>query len=675
MSSADHTESRAFGTGIVFGSTACNAMVKVALGLIFVVYIAAGGWCDEDIYISFRVLENFFQGYGMTFNPPERVMVITEPLWMYLQIPLYGVLRNPILTVVIASSVAVAAMAAIALSIARSAVIALLLFLIPLSLSYAFTTYSVSGFAAPHILLACMVFTVLALKRWNQGVRLLAVVAVVCAMGRYDTALIFIPFFVFTLLSRIRRDGAVPAIKSLAAEVWPAAALLAVFLGAHWIYYGFPFPNTFYAKVTVGVPRADIIRQGLDYVVDLVVTEPQTLVFAAAILAILAVRLVRGRFGAREGMVALMAAGFVLYTLYMISVGGDYQSARLLTPVAFGAVFLTFFLLADAEPARKHLALAFLAVAVAAAASEVRALRGAAFFRQIVIQKALGGWTDMSLAGNYLTDMRIENAKWVKEGRRMAELAAQQEPGHRYAVYRSSIGMAGYFSSPAVHLIDVYALSDALLARLPILRGSLWRIGHFQRQLPIGYDDHLRGTGEIEDPDLRVYQRALETIIAGDIVSFNRLKTMLAFNMGRYEKHRKRFLERYAFMIPGSIMYRDIGPENAVESNISAVPGGNPNGFLVYGPFVDLPAGTYRAEMDLSVDGQKEACQSYWTIITPLKSVWQETVPCAAGNHTLTRDFTVAPDDPPQQYQFKVWFGNDVGLTVQELRVRRIGQD
>lgn len=673
MSATGHTGSDAFGAGPALDRPAYDTMIKIALGLIFVVYIAAGGWCDEDIYISFRVLENLFKGHGMTFNPPERVMVITEPLWMYLQIPLYGVLRNPLLTAVTASSLAVAGIAAIALVIARSTITAVLFFLIPLSLSYAFTTYSVSGFAAPHILLASMGFTVLALRRWNQSVRLLAVVAVVCTMGRYDTALIFVPFFAFVLVSRVRRDGAVPAVKSLAAEALPAALLLAVFIGAHWIYYGFPFPNTFYAKVTVGVPRADIIRQGLNYVLDLVVTEPQTLVFTAAIVILLAGRAASRRFGDRELVTALMAAGFALYTLYMISVGGDYQSTRLLAPVAFGAVFLTFFLLAEAEPARRHLAAAFLVVVVAAGAAEVRSLRGSVFFRQVVIQKALGGWPDMSLVANYLTDMKIENARWVQEGRRMATLAAQEPAGRRYALYRTSIGMAGYFSSPAVHLIDVYALSDALLARLPILRGALWRIGHFQRLLPIGYVERLRGTGDIEDPDLRVYQQALETIITGDILSFNRLKTMLAFNMGRYEKHRKRFLERYSFMVPGSVMYRDIGPENAVESNISAQVGVNPNGFLVYGPFVDLPPGTYRAEMDLTVGAPKDACQSYWNIVTPLKSVWKETVPCTAGNHTMVKEFTVAPDDPPQQYQFKVWFGGDVGLTMQELRVRRIG--
>lgn len=673
MSATGHTTSDDFGACSSPDKTAYNTLIKAILGLIFVVYIAAGGWCDEDIYISFRVLENLFKGYGMTFNPPERVMVITEPLWMYLQIPLYGVLRNPLLTAVIASSLAVAGIAAIALVIARSITTAVLFFLIPLSLSYAFTTYSVSGFAAPHILLASMGFTVLALRRWNHSVRLLAVVAVVCAMGRYDTALIFVPFFAFVLLCRVRRDGAVPAVKSLVAEALPAALLLAVFIGAHWIYYGFPFPNTFYAKVTVGVPRADIIRQGLNYVLDLVVTEPQTLVFTAAIVILLAVRAATRRFGDREVVTALMAAGFVLYTLYMISVGGDYQSTRLLTPVAFGAVFLTFFLLAEAEPTRTHVAGAFLAVAVAAGAAEARGFRGPAFFRQIVVQKSMNSWAEMSLAANYLTDTKIENALWAQEGRYMAAQAAKEPPGRRYALYRASIGMAGYFSSPAVHLVDVYALSDALLARLPILRGSLWRIGHFQRLLPIGYVERLRGTGDIEDPDLRVYQQALETIIAGDIFTFNRLKTMLAFNTGRYEKHRKRFLERYSFMVPGSIMYRDIGPENAVGSNISAEVGVNPNGFLVYGPFVDLPPGTYRAEMDLTVGVPKAACQSYWTIVTPLKSVWKETVPCAAGNHTMVHEFTVAPDDPPQQYQFKVWFGGDVGLTMQELRVRRIG--
>ena len=66
----------------------------------------------------------------------------------------------------------------------------------------------------------------------------------------------------------------------------------------------------------------------------------------------------------------------------------------------------------------------------------------------------------------------------------------------------SSVGLAGYYAGPGVHIIDRNALADPLLARLP--PEPKWRIGHFIRAVPAGYFESCKQRQNlIEDAQLR----------------------------------------------------------------------------------------------------------------------------------------------------------------------------
>ena len=41
-------------------------------------------WLSEDAFITFRTVDNFINGYGLTWNITERVQAYTHPLWMFL---------------------------------------------------------------------------------------------------------------------------------------------------------------------------------------------------------------------------------------------------------------------------------------------------------------------------------------------------------------------------------------------------------------------------------------------------------------------------------------------------------------------------------------------------------------------------------------------------------------
>lgn len=51
-------------------------------------------WLSDDSFITFRVVDNFLNGYGLRWNPLERVQVYTHPLWLFLLIPIQWVVRE-----------------------------------------------------------------------------------------------------------------------------------------------------------------------------------------------------------------------------------------------------------------------------------------------------------------------------------------------------------------------------------------------------------------------------------------------------------------------------------------------------------------------------------------------------------------------------------------------------
>ena len=54
------------------------------LVIIFAIVIIRTAWICDDAYITFRTVDNFVNGYGLTWNTAERVQVYTHPLWMFL---------------------------------------------------------------------------------------------------------------------------------------------------------------------------------------------------------------------------------------------------------------------------------------------------------------------------------------------------------------------------------------------------------------------------------------------------------------------------------------------------------------------------------------------------------------------------------------------------------------
>src|SRR3972149_9712974 len=64
-----------------------NVWLALAIGLVFPAItwlVLSHAWFTGDAYFSFRSVDNFVSGYGLTWNVQERVQGYTHPLWVLL---------------------------------------------------------------------------------------------------------------------------------------------------------------------------------------------------------------------------------------------------------------------------------------------------------------------------------------------------------------------------------------------------------------------------------------------------------------------------------------------------------------------------------------------------------------------------------------------------------------
>jgi arabinofuranosyltransferase len=118
---------------------------------------------------------------------------------------------------------------------------------------------------------------------------------------------------------------------------------------------------------------------------------------------------------------------------------------------------------------------------------------------------------------------RYAGARWIYKG--MTKVSVE-----------GAIGLFGYQQGPNVIVVDPLALNDPLLARLPVISATEWRIGHFEREIPAGYLESLE-TSEvmIADPALAAYYEKLLVLVSGPLWDANRLAEIWKFNTGRYD--------------------------------------------------------------------------------------------------------------------------------------------
>ncbi len=483
-------------------------------------------WICDDAYITLRTVDNFVNGYGLRWNVAERVQAYTHPLWMFLLAAVYAITREAFFTTLAVSMiVSIAVVVFLSFRIAGTRLAAAVA-VVSLTLSKAFVEYSTSGLENPltHLLLVLFLWVYFRLPTSGRRILLLSLLAAAGMLCRLDTALLYGPPLACAFAARGRwRDLGYVAIGLLPWLAWECFSLL---------YYGSPFPNTAYAKLGTGIARIDLLRQGMWYLANSLRWDPLTplLIVAGMVVPLLT----------RAWRQVPVVFGIALYLCYVVWIGGDFMSGRYLTAPCLGAVCL----LSRVE--MRHLGSfmsAWLVVVMAVGFTAERSplLAGGDSGAKTRQRKDPHGIADERDHYAHSAGLIVGLGKarrgepipahgWAKQGRQTRAMGP-------LLITRPGIGYFGYFAGPQAHIVDLLALADPLLARLPTMHLKRWRIGHFYRQLPEGYIDSLRsGRNLIADKRLAMYYDDLVLATRGPLLSRDRLLAIWRLNTAAHAR-------------------------------------------------------------------------------------------------------------------------------------------
>lgn len=516
-----------------------TVLITLLLGVgLFCGVIFYNAWVVEDAYISFRVVDNAVNGYGLRWNVDERVQVFTNPLWTLLHIPLYYITGEEFYTGIgVSMFFSCAAFLILATLIFRKPLLFFTILVLPLILSKAFREYAISGLENPFtffMIALCVMKVVEQKKQWPWLPMVL--IATFAALNRLDTILLFIPLLAFHCIKDIK---SLPYAK-LFIRVMP---LIAWFLFS-LLYYGFLFPNTKYAKLNTGFSQHVYIEQGVRYGLHLLHNDPLT---ASVILLGLLFTLYQTIKALRQKdlltyNIAALGWGGVLYSAYVIYIGGDFMSGRFWSTVFF--LYIALFAVSGytlSDRLRPKYIAMFTGMLLL-----TFFLRDITKYQEITTEHHISderAFYDHHLALFSKEPMLMRADGWSQKGIEHANTAQKlRDTGKTFVAIEGSVGRMGYFAGPEVVFVDWLAITDPLLARLPANMAE-FRIGHLAREIPEGYI-HARETGDLGKmhPALQEYYQALRSITTDPVFASQRLETLLRFHLGQYDHLKHAYL-------------------------------------------------------------------------------------------------------------------------------------
>ena len=541
-------------------------------------------WVTEDAYIMFRSVEQVFAGNGPVWNPHERVQVFTSPLWFGLLVFSRIVSADLYLNAIVLSfALWLLTLRNVQRLAPNSPAFAVgVLFCVASTAVHDYTSSGLENVLA-YALITYFLLQIVRLHRdalhspeATRSLTRLCMAFGLIAVTRHDLVLLVLPPAVFAVWSCRRWVTARQWLTLGSAAVAP----LAVWTLFSLVYYGFPWPNTAYAKLNTGIARADLVLQGFRYLYVAIVQDAITLSIIGAALVVTCLRTWPAAY-------RFVGVGIVLNLIYVVSVGGDFMLGRFLSHACLVSVCLLVLELpriafshrllvrgnlgggASPPPRRPRTLSATMATcavvltyAVAYYHTPVNCIRADDEHRLLMfgISSERDYYPGMTLA-NYLTSS-AEGSTWPDHPRARSGRNMRNLPELVYV--RGAMGMRGYMIGNRKIILDYFALTDPLLARLPVGDPHNWRIGHFRRAVPRGYVERVTATQRIKDspsayglsdqidemerldfaarmypispPELNeLYGKLAIVTQLDDLWSYERLKTIVRFNLGAYD--------------------------------------------------------------------------------------------------------------------------------------------
>ena len=502
--------------------------------LIFTVLITLLAWQSDDAYHAYIMARNLVEGNGFVYNIGERATASSCPLFTLVIAAGYFVIRNMFISsLLICVLFSAGAYYIVVNHFCKSKNQIIMAFIILVG-SYSFMSYTTAGLENCMLFYLASLFLVVYFENntfKSKELLKIAILISLIAMARMDAVLIFAPMAVYVYLLKRERVSFIKAVGLGLTGLTPFI-LWEVFAT---FYFGFPFPNTAYAKLGTNFPLSDYIYRGMQYYLNVIISDPITLVVPFMII-IAAVIIKKADY-------IWTMAGVVLYGIYLLYIGGDFMMGRHFT-VMFFVSTITYLVMRNRETVLKRTGICFDkvftgAVIIALVFSYSMQVVTSQFqygdkFTTPISDERKGYFKYTSLVDNaisYITvgDMCIREA-WNEQGIR--ELREANYPG---GVIDNAPGISVYYY-PDMYIVDKYALADPFLTKLPAVMDDNWRIGHMYRDIPKGYlNTLLYNRNMIEDEDLAKYLDIIRLITRGNLFDKERIDAVIHMNLGDYD--------------------------------------------------------------------------------------------------------------------------------------------
>ncbi len=504
--------------------------------LIFIAVITMLAWQSDDSYHAYIMAKNLVDGNGFVYNVGQRATASTCPLFTLVVAAGYFVIRDMFFVSLLINIVFSAIAFGVHVKYFCRTKNQIWFSLAVLIGSVSFLSYTTSGLENSMLFLLGAYFMKLFLghERYNaKNLLWIAILVSLIAMTRMDAVLIFVPMALYAYLAK--RDG-VSFGKAVGIGIFGLLPFVLWELFATF-YYGFPFPNTAYAKLGTDFPLSDYIVRGIRYYLNAIVCDP--IVLVVPLFGFLAAFIVK------KGHYMACMGGPLLYGLYLLYVGGDFMMGRHFTLMFFISL-ICYMDIRNREfsergrGARFHRIFVGVSVAVLiyGCVSDV-------ISDQFLFGKTFGSPISDERAGYYVTSSLFNNVyslvktgdlcirdTWNENG-----VKETREAGLEGGILENVPGITKYYNND-LYLNDLYALGDPFLAHLPAVKESGWRIGHMWREAPLGYVNMVRfglDSRSIVNEDVRKYYEVIDEITRGDLFDKDRIKKVIDINLGRYD--------------------------------------------------------------------------------------------------------------------------------------------
>lgn len=507
-----------------------GVLLKIIIFLIIIFNIIITAWNTDDAYHGFVMSRNWIEGNGLVYNIGERVNASTMPLNTLIQGIMYFICGDMVFGSlflgIIESGIAVSLILMTFCHCKWKTWLVILAWF-----SKSLISFSTSGLENSLLFLLAGIFMIIISKKREtfnkQDLFKIALCIGMMAFARMDVILIFLPISLYAFFAKKSKDITfsqcilIGIVGILPFIIWEAFSLF---------YYGFLFPNTAYAKLGTGYAETEYWIRGLSY-------------FVATLLAdsiVVGIQLIFIYLAFKSKVVQYwcVAIGIILYNIYLLHIGGDFMLGRHFTVTAIVSLCGILALCQNEYKSKDTLTIVMLGMVFFSTTTSGLLSQhflwpsdhGIAFSGAVADERQYY-FNQTSLLSKLEILPYNDNEQWHTD-----EISQIEKSDIKGKVINWAPGILRYYYARDKVIEDPHALGDAFLTKLKAIdEGESWRIGHMSRIVPDGYNETLAtGENRIVNPSLHEYYNKLSLIIKGDLLSFERLKTIIDMNCGKY---------------------------------------------------------------------------------------------------------------------------------------------